>query len=211
MSFDVLAPHYRWLELVLAGNKLQRCRTAFLNESFEPNRILILGEGNGRFLLECSRRFTSSDITCVDASAKMLNLARQRLLTENLSVDRVEFFQADALSWVPPKSSFDLLVTNFFLDCFRPEQLERIISALGDSAKSHATWWLADFRIPTTGIARLRAFLIHRLMYFFFRVVTRLPAGRLTPPDPFLQAQGFVLRRRLIHEWGLLHADEWKR
>src|SRR5439155_22241467 len=32
MSFDTLAPHYRWMEFILAGKKLQRCRTAFLDE-----------------------------------------------------------------------------------------------------------------------------------------------------------------------------------
>jgi len=30
MSFDVLAPHYRWMELVCAGDLLQRCRMAHL-------------------------------------------------------------------------------------------------------------------------------------------------------------------------------------
>ena len=29
-SFDLLAPHYRWMEFVLAGRKLQECRTVFL-------------------------------------------------------------------------------------------------------------------------------------------------------------------------------------
>ena len=141
----------------------------------------------------------------------MLNLARQRLVAESLPMNRVEFFHADALEWTPPRNSFDLLVTNFFLDCFRPEQLERIIAVLAASAKPTATWWLADFQIPAEGFPRLRALLIHRLMYAFFRVVTRLPACKLTPPDPFLRAHGFVLQRRLVREWGLLHADEWKR
>ncbi|HXC98086.1 MAG TPA: hypothetical protein VN048_02010, partial [Verrucomicrobiae bacterium] len=29
-DFDLLAPHYRWMEWLLAGPKLHRCRTAFL-------------------------------------------------------------------------------------------------------------------------------------------------------------------------------------
>src|SRR5690349_9347963 len=72
MSFDVLAPHYRWMEFVLAGEKLQRCRTAFLDSTGGAKNILILGEGNGRFLLECRRKFPDGQITCVDASARML-------------------------------------------------------------------------------------------------------------------------------------------
>ena len=30
MSFDRLAPHYSWMERVLAGRELHKCRTAFL-------------------------------------------------------------------------------------------------------------------------------------------------------------------------------------
>src|SRR5712671_6722984 len=56
VNFDVLARHYRWMELVLAGEKLQRCRTAFLGEIPAARNILLLGEGHGRCLVECCRR-----------------------------------------------------------------------------------------------------------------------------------------------------------
>ena len=79
MSFDVLAPYYRWMEFVLAGNKLQRCRTAFLSQVTRRKSVLILGEGNGRFLLECRCILHEAQITCVDASFRMLTLARKRL------------------------------------------------------------------------------------------------------------------------------------
>src|SRR5579862_4048205 len=68
MSFDRLAPHYRWLEIVLAGEKLQHCRTAFLSQIRDAHDVLILGEGNGRFLLECRKTLSSAQITCVDSS-----------------------------------------------------------------------------------------------------------------------------------------------
>ena len=55
------------------------------------------------------------------------------------------------------------------------------------------------------------ALAVHALMYLFFRLVTRLPARRLTPPDALLAAHGFRLQRRAIHDWGLLHADLWGR
>src|SRR5579864_4929172 len=79
MSFDVLAPHYRWMEVVLAGEKLQRCCTAFLERISGARNVLILGEGNGRFLVECRRKIPKAHIVCVDASARMLTLAQRRL------------------------------------------------------------------------------------------------------------------------------------
>ena len=210
MSFDLLAPHYRWLEFVLAGEKLQRCRTAFLAEASDANNVLILGEGNGRFLLECVRKLRPAGIVCVDASARMLQLARERLSGE-AAAGAVEFVHADALGWQPPRGAFDLIVTHFFLDCFRAQDLQQFLPRLAGAARPNAHWLLADFQIPERGWRRRRAALIHQLMYLFFRAVTRLPAPRLTVPDPMLAAAGFVLRQRRVSEWGLLRSDLWQR
>ena len=76
MSFDPLARHYRWMEPLLAGNKLQRCRAAFLDHVRDAQNVLIAGEGNGRFFVECRRKLPSAQITLVDASARMLAEAR---------------------------------------------------------------------------------------------------------------------------------------
>ena len=210
MSFDPIAPHYRWMESILAGRKLQRCRTEFLGELDEAENILIVGEGNGRFLLECRRRFRDARITCVDASRRMLDLARIQLRRAGLTDRRVEFLHADALEWQPPSKAYDLIVTHFFLDCFRPGQLDEIIRKLAKSGRSEASWLIADFRVPCGRIARWRARIILWCMYSFFRAITRLPAKELTAPDAFLIQAGFALEQRRLSEWGLLHSDLWR-
>lgn len=211
MSFDVLAPHYRWMEFLLAGEKLQRCRTAFLAADLEPSRILILGEGNGRFLRECRKQYGSARIVCVDASERMLGLARKRLVASGLPLEGVEFVHADALEWTPPRDSFDLVVTHFFLDCFREDQLRALLGRLSLGTRPGARWLLADFQVPNGGLRRWRAELIHALMYAFFKAVTRLPARRLSVPDPWLEACGFRLKERRVSDWGLLRSDLWVR
>ena len=210
MSFDSLAPHYRWMEAVLAGNKLQFCRTAFLSEVQKAGSVLILGEGNGRFLLECKMALGSARITCVDGSLRMIELARRRMLRHGIPEREIEFVHTDALAWIPPAQAFDVVVTHFFLDCFRADQLQLLLSRLAGACRPRARWLLADFQIPERGIRRWRARLIHYLMYAFFRVATRLPARCLSVPDPLLQAHGFVLRRRLTTDWGLLRSDLWE-
>ncbi len=211
MSFDTLAPHYRWMEFLLAGNKLQRCRTTFLPQVADARNVLILGEGNGRFLLACRRALPKARITCLDASARMLAIARRRLLRHGANVDGIDFVTADARSWAPPKSSFDLIVTHFFLDCFGPEDVQRLVSGLAEAAKPQAAWLLADFQAPASGLARKRAQVVHWLMYRFFRLVTRLPAKKLSQPDSFLHAQRFALVDRRVSDWGLLRTDWWTR
>lgn len=211
MSFDLLAPHYRWMEFILAGEKLQRCRTAFLDQIPIPKNILLLGEGHGRCLTECRRRFPAARITCVDASAAMLAQAQMQLAKHQLEPAKVKYIQADALDWTPIGGPFDLVITNFFLDCFRADQLEVLIFKLAANTTPEASWLVADFQMASSGWARRRSRLILWSMYVFFRVVTRLPAGKLTPPDAGLERAGFRLRDRTESEWGLLHSDWWSR
>src|SRR5262249_36606771 len=106
MSFDRLAPHYRWMEFLLAGKKLQHCRTAFLSQVEHARDVLILGEGNGRFLAECRYGLAEARITCVDASARMLQLAHDWLRNHGLSTAGINFVHADALAWNPPRQTF---------------------------------------------------------------------------------------------------------
>ncbi len=209
MSFDVLAPHYRWMEAVLAGSKLHRCRTAFLSLIPPPRNALLVGEGNGRFLAEFVRAHPACRVTCVDASAAMLARARDRLCASGGKAETVEFVRADLCEWLPPAKQFDLIVTHFFLDCFRPDQLEQIVPRLASAAAPKASWLLADFCEPPAGVAKWRARLILQAMYLFFRCITRLSAKNLTPPDALLVRCGFTLRERRVTEWGLLHSDLW--
>jgi len=211
MSFDSLASLYHGMEAVLAGGKLQRSRTALLDETSEPRSILLLGEGHGRCLLTCCRRFPHARIVCLDASAKMLTVARQHLERNKIDSSGVEFIHADVLHWTAPGAGFDLIVTNFFLDCFRPDQLEHIISNIAESTTVNANWLIADFQVAASGMKRLRSRLILWAMYTFFCTVTRIPAHKLTAPDLHLQRAGFILLRRQEFEWGLLHSDRWQR
>lgn len=211
MSFDRLAPYYRLMEFFLAGNKLQRCRTCHLNSINPPKNALLLGEGNGRFLSECLRLFPKARFTCLDSSSRMLSLTRQRLEKIGLDTSQVEFVHADALVWNAQEKSHDLIVTLFFLDCFQKEQLEKLVAKLAKFATDQSFWLLADFQVPESGVARVRAKIIHQLMYGFFRFATRLPASSLTPPKDFLEHHGFQLKKRIQSEFGLLHSDLWQR
>jgi len=211
MSFDRLAPWYRWMENLLAGGKLHCGRTAFLDQIPPPERILLPGEGHGRTLIECCRRFPTAQITCVDASAGMIAQARRQLARHHLSDARVQFIHANLLFWSPPAQTYDLIITNYFLDCFCPDQLARLIPRLAANATPEASWLLADFQIPPAGLARLRSRLILWSLYVFFRLTTRLPAHQLTPPDTVLLAAGFTRHQRVETEWGLLHSDWWRR
>jgi ubiquinone/menaquinone biosynthesis C-methylase UbiE len=210
-SFDLLAPHYRWMECVLAGRKLQDCRTRFLNEFSSARNVLLLGEGNGRFLCELLKCNPAARVTCVDASRRMQSAARRRLDRVGLSGAQVTFIHSDVLTCKLAADSYDAIATHFFLDCFPSEQLDRIVQRVSSWAAPGARWVISDFRAPDAGLGRQRAEIILAMMYLFFRVATRLPARKLTDPRAYLERNRFVLMKQAVREWGLLYSELWRK
>jgi len=211
MSFDLLAPHYTWMEAVLAGRRLQRCRVTWLDALAGSDDILIAGVGHGHFLKRCVQRFPNVRITSVDASAPMLDHAARRAQLAGAREGQVEFVHAALPIWAPPAGQFDAIVTHFFLDCFPPDELAAVISVLARAARPVARWLVSDFTVPSGGLVRLRARAIHALMYGFFRRLAKIHARRVTEPDPLLEAHSFTLAGQKKSEWGLLRADVWVR
>lgn len=211
MSFDLLAPHYRWMEALCAGGQLQRCRTSLLPVIHTPQRVLIYGEGNGRFLTELCRRFPAAEITVVEASSVMISLARARLQRAGLAAARVDFIHADALTWQPPAAAHDLIVTCFFLDCFRADQLRSLVPLIAAAATPHAQWLHADFQISPSGLRRFCSRIIIAFLYAFFRRATKLAAHELVDVSPHLTAAGFSRFESREFVLGLLFCERWQR
>jgi ubiquinone/menaquinone biosynthesis C-methylase UbiE len=211
VSFDAIAPWYRTLETIAFGNALQRARVACLDEIGLPIRALIVGEGDGRFLSDLLRTHPEIEVDCVDASARMLRLAQQRVERESpRRLGRVRFLHQDITSWEPGPATYDLIVTHFFLDCFPEKQVAEIVMKLRGGATENAIWLLADFRLPPNGFARLRAKTWLALMYRFFRYTAGIEANELVDPSPFLRAAGFVPVRQRIFRSGILKSEAWR-
>ena len=206
MSFDRLAPHYRWLETVGFGSVLQKARTRWIETVPQPKRVLTVGEGTGRFACEFVRVHGDAVVDYVDTSARMLELARLRIRD---GVNRVRFFEQDILSWTPP-GFYDLLVTNFVLDCFSQNELKLIVQKLAGLATPGAYWLLADFCIPKTSFARVHAKIWLAILYWFFRTTTEIRAKRLVDPTPELQANGFVCLKRSQWRLRLVKSELWQ-
>jgi ubiquinone/menaquinone biosynthesis C-methylase UbiE len=210
MSFDLLAPHYRWMEAVLAGNKLQRCRTHWLDSVTHCRNALLVGEGNGRFLAECANRLPETQLTVLDASTKMLKQAEQRW--RNARGDaRAKFVQAKLPGLNLPSHAYDLIVTNCFLDCFGPEQLPQVITDLSTCATDSAIWLITDFAIPQNGWPKWRAKAVLHAAYMFFRITTNIRAKAICPPDRLVAEAGFELKGRIEADAGLLYSAMWQR
>jgi ubiquinone/menaquinone biosynthesis C-methylase UbiE len=209
VTFDFIAPHYDHLERWFSRGLMHRARTEHLATIEQCRHALLLGEGPGRFLPLALQQFPGARVTCIDSCQRMLGLARDRIPAADLK--RVTFLAADIRSWQPASSQFDLLVTNFFLDCLTADELERVIPAIASGATNESQWLIADFNIPEKGFARWRASIIVGGLYRFFRFATGLSAHRLISPQPWLERVGFHLHRRTEFDRGLVRSDWWRR
>jgi SAM-dependent methyltransferase len=198
------------METIAFGDALQRCRLACLAEIRSPHHALIVGEGNGRFLCELLRRYQDVQVDCVDASERMLLVARKRVQSEMPDrAGQVRFLHRDITSWMPPEDAYDLVATHFVLDCFPEAELAGVIKKLASAAKADAAWLLADFRLPARGFARLHAQAWLAAMYQFFRLTARIKAIELIDPTPYLHAEGFALARQYLSHHGMLKSELW--
>jgi ubiquinone/menaquinone biosynthesis C-methylase UbiE len=200
LNADPIARWYRWLEYVGFGRALERRRCAFLGYVRDAQRILVLGEGDGRFLVKLVEQNRGASIDYVDLSRRMLEIARER------AGDRVNYLHGNALTMPLPQNEYDLIVTHFFLDCFEEAELERLIDRIACAAQRNARWLISEFR-NSSGWSRA----IIRMLYFFFGVTTGLKTSRLTDHRPMLEQRGFRLVCEQKARAGLLISELWSR
>src|SRR4051812_37776164 len=92
VSCDFIAPWYRWMEYATFGSGLLQARCRFLEQCGDARKVLILGEGDGRYLKRFLRTNSQAEVDYVDVSARMLWLAKRRNRTS-----RVNFCHVDIL------------------------------------------------------------------------------------------------------------------
>jgi ubiquinone/menaquinone biosynthesis C-methylase UbiE len=206
VNCDGIARWYRWIEYAAFGGALMRRRLAFLSEVADARRALVVGEGDGRFLVKLVEQNRNAAIEYLDLSPRMLELARRRV-----GEAPVVYHQGDARTVPVPDATFDLIVTHFFLDCFDDTGAAEVVSRLASAATPNARWLISEFRQPTHGLPGMWASLWLAAMYRFFGITTGLRTRKLTNHRPLLEAQGFRLVREETAWVGLLGSELWQR
>lgn len=207
-GYDGLARWYRALECLAFGGGLQRARRAHLAALDRCERVLIVGEGDGRFLAALCRRNTVCRVVCVERSRKMIERARERLGSARA---RVTFVQADIRELDFAPGQFDALATHFVLDLFDEATLALLIPRLAAALGPGGVWLVADFALPAEGLRRLRAQGWLAILYAFFRLRTDLEARRLHDPGALLLAADLHCEAVAIAQAGLLHSRCWRK
>ncbi len=214
-GFGRLAWLYESLERTVYGANLQRTRLALAGELVGARNILVLGEGDGRFLVALLTRFEAYRVTVLECSPGMISRTRVRLAQlPQATSERVTFWQADALTAPLPESRYDALVTNFFLDAFHETELPRLVARLAGCLEPGGLWLVSDFAPPPSverGLPRLLSRVLLPVMYAFFQIAAGLTAKHLTPSQPFLAGAGLGRKERRTFLAGFLYAELWQK
>jgi ubiquinone/menaquinone biosynthesis C-methylase UbiE len=202
-TFDLVASFYPLLERLVFGSKLSHARRSFISRVAGGRRILLIGEGNGRFLFEVVKQTSSASITVVDSSTRMLAAASRRIATVDCS-SRIELIHSDFLEWRAAVGSYDRIVTHFFLDLFPPDRIRRVVEKISQLAMEDCLWINVDFTFENHSLPQ--KFLMWA-QYRFFRIFARIEVSRLFDARTLIQnANWEVLEMRLLDS-GLISAS----
>jgi SAM-dependent methyltransferase len=190
LNCDPLARWYRWLEYAAFGGALRRRREAFLFELGNPQNVLVLGDGDGRFLQVFTALYPQARVDAVDSSGRMIELARSR-------VPSATFLLANAGEFVFEKE-YDLAIAHFFFDCFEPGELQALLSRIRAD-----TWLVSEFRNTRWSWPVLRG------LYFFFRLTTGLRVTSLPDHRALLSDLGYSMDKEQPALGGLVVSEHW--
>lgn len=209
MNCDRIARWYQLFEYLAFGRALQRRRMEYLPEAATAKRILILGDGDGRFTAALVARNRRALIDSVDVSGGMLDVARRRLRDLKLDSTQVKFWEGDART-VELQGEYDLVVTHFFLDCFTTLDLGSLVARISLHCSSTGKWLVSEFNLPEQGAPRQAARILIRFMYFFFKIATRLSVNKLPEYREVMTQNGFCVAQCRPALGGLLISELWE-
>lgn len=203
-GFDLLAPIYDRFASLVYGSAIREAPLVFLKAIPSTGQVLILGGGTGWLLTELLETHPDCHVWYIEASAKMLEQARQKLSEQQKS--RVKFIHGTEDS-IPREIQFHAVITAFFLDLFSPASLRRVIDSVDTSLAPESVWLVSDFIARKAWWQRL----LLKMMYTFFRWCCGIEAKRLPPWERYMTAQGWQVEEEQLLFHGFIKSVRYSR
>jgi len=187
MSFDRLAGFYRYLEYMSFWTLLQKGRRHLFGLVLPYKaKILVIGEGDGRFVAYAHKLRPDLDWIIIESSGKMIAEAKKRIQSRKIS-----YLQADFLNFEDRDGTcFDAVFCPYFFSCLAQENFEKAMFSISKILKSGGILRMVDFRDPRSmdGIGQFLQSCVLKVLYLFFRKTAQLEANRLPKFDMLYEA-----------------------
>jgi tRNA (cmo5U34)-methyltransferase len=171
-GFDKISVVYDSLARIIYGKSIQQSQVYFLDRIPPHASVLILGGGTGWILEKINEVQPSVKIDYIEASSKMLRLARDKNQHHN-NIQYIHGTEQD----VTALPLYDVIITNFFLDLFPDKKLSSVVRLILSKLKHDGCWIVTDFVNERKWWQRV----LLSVMYVFFKITTGIEASTL--PD----------------------------
>ncbi|HEY9117239.1 MAG TPA: class I SAM-dependent methyltransferase [Roseivirga sp.] len=196
-NFNRVAPIYDLLAKLIFGNSLLRAQSHFLKQLPENKRVLFVGGGTGQ-LLNHSFFTKASHVEYLELSEQMIERAKlQAIHHKNIDFIQGNFFDC--------QGKYDVIICNFFLDCFNETNLKLAVEHLYRLSSSQTTLVVTDFNRTD----KLRHKMLIKMMILFFSVFSGLEARKLLPMKSHVQDYFEVIDTQLFKK-GLIFTSIYK-
>ena len=206
VDYSRIAGVYRYIESLVFGRGLQEARVELLgdllrqiSDSNNP-RVLVVGDGDGRFLEEFLKRSPNSVVDYVDCSEGMLREAQRRVGFDNM----VSWNCEDLRDW--QGEDYGAVVAHFFLDGFDGGDRDLIVDLLVSKLRDGGCILLSDFDPAANSWGGVFV----KVMQFFFSLVAGLPFVKVTRDDAAFEGVGGIKVSEKFWQKGWIYTQLWK-
>lgn len=199
-DFDAVAGYYDLLARLVFGRAIDRSQEAHIHSIPTGGKVVILGGGTGRILEYLYRTRPDIRVTFVDASARMLALAKRRS-----QLPGIEFIHGTENSL--PEGRFDVAMAPFFLDMFPDERMSMVITEVSRHLGENSQWIISDFVYTNHWWQRAMLW----VMFAFFRKTTGILTDQLPDWNNVMLKSGWRKKESSWFYAGFIEAARFER
>lgn len=186
IDFSILAPIYDFLGTIVFWGALHKSQIHFLDRLPKSPKVLIVGGGTGRFLIDLLKSGKVEEVDYIDISPGMIAKARKKVGVLG-KLEQVQFLCGGMESI--PSEKYDLICTHYILDCFNEEELLELVPKFKEVLRESGMLHFSDFYLDSSSSILRRSFV--GFLYFFFRILCGLKTKNLPGFKKLFEKFGF--------------------
>ena len=209
MTFNRVANSYQWMEKIVFRNDLEKARNFHVSLVRDAESILLLGDGDGKFLEKIFEIGTDAQILSVDSSSEMIRLSQSKIHKTGLDVRYV----CQDLKYFEFTENFkpDLIFAHFFLDCFTENEVILIVNRLSKWCPKSTKLVISDFFLPRKGsFSGIYRNILTYIMIRFFRLFCRISAKKLPNIPKIMRSTGWTCTAHKSLKDGFINSWVWE-
>lgn len=199
-DFDKVANWYDRLAKLVFGDAIKKAQTHFLEKIPKEGKLLIIGGGTGWILKELFILRPNLEVHYIEASTRMLALAKKNS-PESFNVRFIHGTEKNM-----PETEYDCIITNFFLDVFKPKQLLNVVEKLKNHLAFKGVWLVTDFQKT----AKFFHTLLIKVMHLFFRLISNLESKSLNDLSVPFQKLELTEAESTVYFGGMIYSKVYR-